>query len=189
MRCICQTGLGYWAHAEVREFTEDEEAECLEHAIKKSRASGRGTRSRRLTDSRGQKTLEQHRHADLVGARGEKAWSIFWGVSWPKRINDFKRPDFDPDIEIRTTEMDPPALIIRKADLEKADRLYCLLQSTPDRRIRLVGWVRPKDVIDEFKPRRLHEDDRGAPARFIPPWAIHRFPFYFKTPSKHRSPA
>jgi len=188
MRCICQTGLGYWESALVRPFTEDEEAECREHAIKKSRASGRGTRNRKLTDSRGQKTLEQHRHADLIGARGEKAWSIFWGVPWPKRINDFTHPDFDPDIEVRTTEMDPPTLIIRPRDVQKSQRRYCLLHSDPEGCIRLLGWVRPVEILADYRPRRLHENDEGAPARFIPYWALHRFPFYVRTPAKHRSP-
>jgi hypothetical protein len=188
MRCVCQTGTGYWAKATVRPFTDEEEEECRIHAMAMSRASGRWTSARRLTDSRGRKTLEQHRHADLVGARGEKAWSIFWGVPWPKRINDFKDPDFDPDIEVRTTEMDPPTLIIRSRDVQKADRLYCLLHSDTDGRIHLLGWVRPREILDDYRPRRLHDLDDGAPARFIPHWALHRFPFYFRSPKKHRSP-
>lgn len=181
MRCVCQTGTGYWVHADVRPLTREEEAECLEHAIMKSRAS-RGKRK----DSAFEKTLEQHRAADLRGARGEKAWSIFWDIEWPKRIDDFVNPDFDPDIEIRTTQMDPPELILRTRDMrEKAHRRYVLVHERWDMALRIVGWVRPQEVEDFQTEDR---GQRGAPARFIPVRSLHRFPFYPKSLNKHRSP-
>lgn len=190
MNCPCRTGSGYWVYADVRALTPLEEDECLTHAREKSAASRGPSRVRRARrerqDSVNQKSLEQHLAADIVGARGEKAWSIFWGVPWPKRINDFTNPDFDPDIEVRTTRTDPPELILRTRDMrEKAHRRYVLIQERADGCHRLWGWVRPQEVY------HLHAEDRGSrgtPARFVPTYELHRFPFYSKFPKKHRRP-
>lgn len=200
MNCVCQTGLGYWARADVRPLTEEEELEAAEHALAKSKASRRGKAggggrggSRAAhgdrQDSVADKTLEQHRAADLLGARGEKAWSVFWGVEWPKTIDDFKNPDFPPNIEIRTTKMDPPMLVLRARDMTKMkrDRRYVLMSETSQKTMAIYGWVRPSEVETDFRPRKLYPGDRGKPARFIPMWALHRFPFYSKFPKRHRS--
>ena len=192
MRCTCQTALATWVRADVRPLTPSEEKECAAQAVRMSRASGRGvvgrthTHTRTHTDSVGEKTLEQHRAADLRGARGEKAWSIFWGVEWPKRVRDYVNPDFDPDSEIRTTQMNPPALVLRNRDMkEKANRRYVLIQELGDHHV-IWGWVRPKEVRDI----RLEDPgNRKAPARFIKTGDLHRFPFYSKFPKRHQEVA
>jgi hypothetical protein len=176
-------------------LTEEEESEAAEHALAKSLASrgvggrggpraGKGTR----VDSVAEKTIERHREADLLGARGEKAWSVFWGVEWPKHIDDFKTPDFPPNIEIRTTRLDPPMLVLRARDMQdmKRDRRFVLISETSEKTMVIHGWVRPSEVETGFRPRRLFPGDRGKPARFIPVWSLHRFPFYSKFPKKHR---
>lgn len=183
MDCPCQSGLGYWAYADVRALDDEEERECRAHALRISRAS-RGWRVKGdRVDSVDEKTLEQHRAADLMGARGEKAWSVFWEVEWPKRVNDFENPDFDPDIEIRTTRVDPPELILRPRDMkEKARRRFVLIQELVDGHHRIWGWVTPNEVR-HYQPKGKYGK---KPARFIPAAELHRLPFYSRFPRKHR---
>jgi hypothetical protein len=66
----------------------------------------------------------------IVGAIAEAAAARALNMYWDGSVNTFKQPDIMPNIEIRWTGMEPPALIHRGADSE--DRLFVLVTGQPN---------------------------------------------------------
>lgn len=172
--------------ADVRPFTVKEEARALAHAKKKSAASRRRRQKRPRKDSKGIQSDEKALRNDIIGARGELAFAIFFfDGEWDPKVDDFVNPDFSPDIEIRTTALWTPTLILREGDVtRKTGRRYVLIQEMKDRHHRIWGWVRPSEVVKEYIPEKRYDDDWAA-ARWIGLADLHRFPFYEMVPKRH----
>jgi hypothetical protein len=181
MSCVCHTGLGYWRVMECRPFTPREEARARRVGEKRHlRSTARGS-----VDSVSKKDKAKDLAVHIMGARAELAWCILEGVKWSASVDNFHKPDVEPDIEIRCRNWRWKNLIIRDRDLvpEKLDRRFVAARERRDGTIEFNGWVTGRQALRY--PKR-DPGGYGKPARFIDVEYLHKLPFYRDFPKKHQ---
>lgn len=149
-----------------RPLTAAEEAEANEHGnilYYSAQRKGRKDSVYGKTDDLG---LAKHR----IGAQAELAFSIFFRVPWPKRMETYKtQPDFPPDIEVRC-RVGWANIIIRPDD--RPDRRYVCVTLQDDHFV-FHGWIWGHEA------RGFPLTDVGGygrPMHLIPADQLHRFP-------------
>lgn len=136
-------------------------------------------------DSVNPKSRKRDLEVHLMGARAELAWCVLDGVEWSGSIDNFDRPDVEPDIEIRCRDRRWSKLIIRDRDLkgEKPGRRFVAAKELEDGRVEFDGWCFGWEA-SRFK--KTDPGNFGRPARFIPVEYLHRLPFYRESPRRHK---
>jgi hypothetical protein len=125
---------------------------------------------RKRKDSVNAKNDELGMAKHRVGAASELAYSIFFGVPWPKHVETYKRqPDFPPDIEVRC-RVGWKNIIVRPDDVP--DRRYVCVNFEDDHFV-FYGW------IWGYEAKRhplIDVGGYGRPAHIIDIKHLHRFP-------------
>jgi hypothetical protein len=134
-------------------------------ALRNQRSHERGDRNKGFRESRTW-SLDEH----VLGARGEVAAAIYYGLPIPRSVDTFKRfADLGYDIEVRATKVYAGTrLIVRPADVDT--RRYVL--ASPLREggsvFVLRGWIRGAAAkAPQWLTNPGHGSDR-APAYFLP---------------------
>lgn len=102
----------------------------------------------------------------IKGALGELAVAKHLGVFYRGDVDTFKKPDVGA-FQIRYTQMDPPALIIRPGDNDD-EKFICVTGDAPT--LQVHGWILAK----EGKNKKWSKAPNGRPpAYFIPLDQLH----------------
>jgi hypothetical protein len=135
-------------------------------------------------DSVNAKTKRQDLAVHVMGARAELAWCILEGVTWSASVDNFTKPDVEPDIEIRCRNRKWKNLIIRDPDLkgDKLNRRFVAAREREDGRIEFNGW------LYGWEAAKFPKTNPGGykPARFIDTKYMHRLPFYRGHARRHQ---
>ncbi len=181
MKCMCQTGTGYWIKAQSRPLTPKEEAWALQVAGARAASWRRGQPDKVYGEVVPRKTEVEALRMDILGARAELAWCVSEGIEWNASVDTYKRiPDAPPDVEIRARMFRHPSLIIRPDDLKLeryAKRRYVAARDMGDGSFEFNGWIFGWEAREHFRHYYKTHDNR-PPAYFIPVKELHRLPFY-----------
>lgn len=166
----------WWVYSTINPLSKADEEECLAYAkLLNAESVGR-------QDSVGDKDEATNLKRTLTGARAERAFANFWGVPWPKHVNDFTSPDFyEPFVcEIRGTAgryRHYMPLRKRDFDLIHRDRPYIHIRCEPDGRFHMMGYAYPSTKTDE--PRLLPgQPSDWKPAVWVPYRGLHYLPYH-----------
>jgi hypothetical protein len=103
----------------------------------------------------------------IEGAGGEIAAAKSLNRYWAATVNNFDRPDIEPDIQVRTRSKHEYELLIRPKDAD-AERFVLVTGRLPNYRIH--GWIVGRDAKrDDWVQRHGNRD----PAFFVPQSELH----------------
>jgi hypothetical protein len=96
---------------------------------------------------------------DIDGACAEIALAKHLGVYWRPSVNEFKRPDLPPNIQVRSTPHRNGHLIVRENDKPNADHRFVLVITVVPRFILVGSMLGHEAMYDEFFRRALTPDE------------------------------
>lgn len=110
-----------------------------------------------------QKTIQEQKYYDVLGARGELAFAIMARLHWPASVNaDPRLPDVPPVWQIRTTDKLSHRLIVKTTDRD--DQKFVLMCGEAGR-FTFLGWTSGQDA--KAYGEYCDPGDRGVKSYFV----------------------
>jgi len=193
--CPCLIKPGYWKRADVRPLTLDELLWAERVADARNRSYDRKQRD---SSGRTGRTHASARRADIIGAEGELAFCVFWGIPWPATVEDYGVIDVAPGSDMAMFL--PPRVQVKTRDLSNSSRFYNMIVKPRDLKKRhakdtMFVCMHQVDVGtyammgfawgDECARFPTSKPGGWDPVHEISVDSMHRFPLYGQIPKKH----